>query len=223
MAAGEAERLTKTYLRPWRRSTNGFHSPIPINTINFNSPIVSSKKVTVHSHFEQAYLMMGVLAPSAADLDQVPMKVLNALFGVGMSSRLFVTLREKLGLAYEVSSFYPTRLDKSQWVIYLGLPKDQLSTAARALDNLLEQMAEHGPTDREVLQAKALIRGGFLMDRQSRRRQVWYRAWWEFLGRRDGYGEEFLERIDAVTPANLKCLMRRLLDQPRVTVTVVPK
>ena len=68
-----------------------------------------------------------------------------------------------------------------------------------------------------------MIRGAFLMDRQSRRRQAWYTAWWEFLGRGPDYGTEFLKAIDAVTPKQVHALARKMMDQPRVTVTVVPK
>ena len=141
-----------------------------------------------------------------------------------MSSRLFAKLREEFGLAYEVSSFYPTRLDVSQWVIYLGLPKEKLDTASRQLEKLLEQMVDRGPTSEEVRQAKAMIRGAFLMDRQSRRRQAWYAAWWEFLGRGLDYGDEFLRTVDAVTPKQLHALVSaRCFKQPRVTVAVIPK
>lgn len=167
--------------------------------------------------------MVGFPAPCAKDPDQIPLKVLNTLLGGGMSSRLFVTLREKLGLAYEVSSFYPTRLDRSQWVIYLGLPREKLETASRQLDQLLERLADLGPNAKEVTQAKAMIRGSFLMDRQSRRRQAWYAAWWEFLGKGAGYGDEFLAAVDRVTPRELGELLRRMLAQPSVTVRVIPK
>ncbi len=50
----------------------------------------------IRSSFEQAYLMVGWQAPGAIHSDQIPLKVLNALLGGGMSSTLFVTLREKL-------------------------------------------------------------------------------------------------------------------------------
>jgi predicted Zn-dependent peptidase len=140
-----------------------------------------------------------------------------------MSSRLFEELREKSGLAYEVSSFYPTRLDSSQWVIYLGLPKEKLKMASVQLDQLLDHLAKSGPTVSEVKQAKAMIRGAFLMDRQSHRRQAWYAAWWQFLGRGPDYGEEFLRAVDAVTPKQLHRLIQDILKQPRVTVRVVPE
>jgi predicted Zn-dependent peptidase len=182
-----------------------------------------SRTVKIRSSFEQAYLMVGWQAPGATHEDQIPLKVLNTLLGGGMSSRLFVTLRENLGLAYEVSSFYPTRLGTSHWVIYLGLPKEKLEAASEELDRLLRSLADKGPTAVEVLQAKAMIRGSFLMDRQTRRRQAWYAAWWDYLGRGPEYPKEFLRAIDAVTPGQLHALLRKMLQQPRVTVTVVPK
>jgi predicted Zn-dependent peptidase len=177
----------------------------------------------VPSSFAQAYLMVGWQAPGAKHADQVPLKVLNTLLGGGMSSRLFLTLREDLGLAYEVSSFYPTRLDRSQWVVYLGLPQEKLKLASQKLLEVLEKLADRGPSPAELLQANAMIRGAFLMDRQSHRRQAWYRAWWEFLQRGPDYGEEFLKAVDAVTAKTVQNLMRKILAQPRVTVTVVPK
>jgi zinc protease len=177
----------------------------------------------VPTSFEQAYLMVGWQAPGANHNEQIPLKVLNTLMGGGMSSRLFLTLREELGLAYEVSSFYPTRLDTSQWVVYLGLPREKLKIASQKLRELLEKFADRGPAAAELRQAKAMIRGAFLMDRQSRRRQAWYRAWWEFLGRGPGYGEEFLSAVDAVTAKTVQHLMRKILAQPKVTITVVPK
>lgn len=167
--------------------------------------------------------MVGCPAPRATEPEHIPLKVLNTLVGGGMSSRLFTVLREEAGLAYEVSSFYPTRLDASQWVVYLGLPEEKLSAASRRLDQLLAQLADRGPTLPEVRQAQAMIRGAFVMDRQSHRRLAWYQAWWEFLGRGTDYGDAFLAAVDAVTPKQLQTLLKTILSQPRVTVKVVPK
>jgi zinc protease len=80
---------------------------------------------------------------------------LNTLLGGGMSSRLFLTLREELGLAYEVSSFFPTRQQTSHWVIYLGLSAEKLALAERKLLEILDDLAEKGPLPAEVAQAKS--------------------------------------------------------------------
>ena len=89
--------------------------------------------------------------------------------------------------------------------------------------NFLEIWQTRVPTADEVRQAKAMIRGAFLMDRQSHRRQAWYAAWWEFLGRGANYGEEFLRAVEAVTPKQLQSLMQEIHQQSRVTVRVIPK
>lgn len=182
-----------------------------------------SMRKVVQSNFKQAYLMTGWQAPSAHHEDQMILKVLNTVLGGGMSSLLFVKLREELGLAYEVSSFYPTRFDLSQWVIYLGLPAERLAVASKRLEQLLEDLARKGPHDREMQQAKAMIRGAFLMDRQSRRRQGWYNGWWEFTGRGLDYGKQFLRGVDAVSATQVRDLLRTFLEKPRVTVKVVPQ
>jgi zinc protease len=48
------------------------------------------------------------------------LKLLSTYLGNGLSSRLFVELREKRGLAYDVSAFFPSRLGMSQFVAYMG-------------------------------------------------------------------------------------------------------
>jgi predicted Zn-dependent peptidase len=222
MPAKEAAHAIEKHLKNWGaarrpRSGQSRKDPAPINL-----PLRHGE-VVVPSKFEQAYFMLAWPAPRASSPDHLPLKVLNTLLGGGMSSRLFVTLREKWGLAYEVSSFYPTRLDTSHWVIYLGLPAEKLSIAAKKLNELLDQMVRHSPAAHEVTQAKAMIRGAFLMDRQSRRRQAWYAAWWEFLGRDPDDGTTFLKAVDAVTPEDLHKVAKRLLEQHRVTVKVIPK
>lgn len=173
--------------------------------------------------FEQAYLMTGVQAPAAFDPGYMGLKLLNTLFGGGMSSRLFVQLREKLGLAYEVSSFFPTHLRPSQWVIYLGLPGERLPLAKRKLEELLAELAEKGPTESELVQARRMMKGAFVMERQTRRRQGWHAAWWEFLGRAPDYEGAYLKRLDAVTRKELRELAKRLLSRPRVTVEIAAK
>ena len=74
--------------------------------------------------------------------DQIPLKVLNALMGGGMSSRLFVTLRENLGLAYEVSSFYPTRLDVGANGLFISdCPAEKLKMASTKLERTPESIS----------------------------------------------------------------------------------
>jgi predicted Zn-dependent peptidase len=191
----------------------------------FGRPEILAKTVVeeIKSQSEQAYLMIGMQAPSASEPDFLALKVLNTALGGGMSSRLFLRLREQEGLAYEVSSFFPTRLQTSQWVVYLGCSPDKLELAHKRLVSLLAEVADRGLSASELRQAKEMMKGSFALDFQTRRRQAWYAAWWAFLGRRSGYEREFKEAVEAISSKNIRAVAERLLSQPRVTVRVAPR
>ena len=144
--------------------------------------------------------MIGVPAPTVYDSDYVTLKVLNTLLGGGMSSRLFLRLREELGLAYEVSSFFPTHLQASQWIIYLGTPPEKLPVARKALERVLATLQREGPSLAEVRQAAMMINGAYVMEHQTRRRQAWYAGWRHYLGQKADADQQFLNAVDRVTP-----------------------
>jgi len=105
-------------------------------------------------------------------------------------------LREELGLAYEVSSFFPTRWLSSEWVIYSRPSPGKLPLARKELERILNALIHRPPRADEVQQAIAMIKGSFLMEQQTRRRQAWYTAWWEFLGKGHDYNKHFIGAIE---------------------------
>jgi zinc protease len=214
----QAERLLERTFGTWAPPAIETE-PLPVLAIPSKS---SRRRVEVSARFEQAYVMQGVLAPMAHDSSAMTLKVLNTVLGGGMSSRLFVQLREDRGLAYEVSSFFPTRLRPSHWVVYLGCAPERRKEAERALNQLLAHTAQRGVSDAEIRQAKEMMKGSFAMDYQTRRRQAWYAAWWEFLGLGGEYATRFPKIVDNVSRAEVNRLARQLLSMPRLTVEVAP-
>jgi zinc protease len=213
----QARQHAERTLRHWKS-----RAPAPLRQDGHFSEFKQSRSTSLHARFEQAYYMTGMQAPSVLGPDYMTLKVLNTVLGGGMSSRLFLRLREDLGLAYEVSSFFPTHLLSSQWVIYLGLPPQKLPVARRELKKILDALERQGPRREEVQQAIAMIKGSYVMEHQTRRRQAWYAAWWHFLGREGNPDQQFLSELKQVTPQRTHALARRLLSQPRVTVEVAP-
>lgn len=207
------------------RHLGGWRSPATPVPTRGAAPIPAPRNHTeqLQAPFQQAYFMTGLLAPKTSDPDYLALKLLNAIVGGGMSSRLFLQLRERLGLAYEVSSFFPSRLQSSQWVLYMGLPAERLELAKRKMNELLHELMDHGPTELEMKQAKQMIKGAFVMERQTRRRLCWQSAWWEFLGREPNYENQYVQKFDALTRTDLTRVARRLLSSPRISIEVVPR
>jgi predicted Zn-dependent peptidase len=70
---------------------------------------------------EQTHLWLGFRAFNTFDLRQYTLEVLNAVLDAGMSSRLFQLLREKLGLAYYVNSWFSLKTDTGWWAVSAGV------------------------------------------------------------------------------------------------------
>ncbi len=180
--------------------------------------VVSEKR-----KFEQACLMIGYQVPPVTHPDYLALKLLNTLLGRGMSSLLFQELREKNGLGYEVASFYPSRLGPSKFVIYIGLDRKNLNFAKEKIltliGNLTKEIVSQG--DR-IEAAKNYLRGDYLLDHQTNKRQAWYLGWWEILGMGWQYDQIYPEKIKTVAAFDLVKVLRKYFRQNYLQVEVVP-
>ena len=75
----------------------------------------------VNRRTEQANLVVGARSASYLDPERYAVDVLNAVLGDGMSSRLFLELREERALAYDVHSFTIKHRDSGALAMYIGL------------------------------------------------------------------------------------------------------
>jgi predicted Zn-dependent peptidase len=117
---------------------------------------------------------------------------------------LFTELREKLSLAYEVSSFYPTRRQQSRFVVYMGLDAKNLDRAGKRIDELLQELTTTPVTEQELQDTKNYIRGMYLLDRQTVSRQAWYAGWWEIMGPGYAFDERYLDTLMEVSVADIQ-------------------
>src|SRR5712692_9392986 len=81
---------------------------------------------------EQAHVCIGWRGVPQVHPDKYTLDMLNAVLGEGMSSRLFLELREKRALAYDVHSFSSNYVDAGHEVIYAGIAPDRISEVVEA-------------------------------------------------------------------------------------------
>jgi len=81
---------------------------------------------------EQAHVCIGWRGVPQVHPDKYTLDMLNAILGEGMSSRLFLELREKRALAYDVHSFSSNYVDAGHEVIYAGIAPDRISEVVEA-------------------------------------------------------------------------------------------
>jgi zinc protease len=177
------------------------------------TPRVSESRPT-----EQAQLLVGYPAPPIGHPDHVPLKLMNAILGAGMSGRLFRTLRDEEGLAYAVGSFYPTRMVASRLVIHIGTALVTLAQAEAGIAREVGRLREEPVPPDELERGKAFLTGALALDLRTNARQGFYLGFFELMGVGHGYLARYPEAIDGVGSDAVQRVARRWLTESSVAV-----
>jgi zinc protease len=167
---------------------------------------------------QQSILMLGYLAPSVRSPDYAALKLLSTYLGNGLSSRLFVELREKRGLAYDVSAFYPTRLFAASFVVYMGTAPENTNTALAGLRKEVDLLSGDELLENSLQTAKNKILGQYALGKQTNGQVAQVYGWYEILGLGIEFDREFQEQIAAVTATDAMTAACQYLREPYVSL-----
>ncbi len=169
---------------------------------------------------EQVHFCLGVESLSYTDPDFFALQVFSTALGGGMSSRLFQEARENRGLCYSVSTFGSSYADSGLFGIEAGTAAEAIPELVRVIEAETAALVAD-PSEAEIARAKAQLRANLLMSLES-----CYAVCEELarqllcLGRRMPT-EEVLARLDAVDPAAIRRVGRRLFRGKPVTVAAI--
>ncbi|TMC98760.1 MAG: insulinase family protein [Chloroflexi bacterium] len=166
----------------------------------------------VNRRTEQANLIVGARAPGYRDADRFVLDVLNIVLGEGMSSRLFLELRENRGLAYDVHSFTVKLWDSGALGIYLGCEPRQARAALAAAVAELRRLAEEPLSEEELGRAREYARGRLVLHLEGTNSMCSYLGQQELLGGEILLPETVVARIEAVTAEDVRRLAAGILD-----------
>ncbi len=169
---------------------------------------------------EQTHLSIAAPGLSLRHPDRYALDLLSVILGEGMSSRLFVELRETRGLAYDVHSGVAHFLDSGALVITAGVDPKRLYDAVKAIMEELGKLRDGVPSE-ELERAKRLVAGRLLL----RMEDNWTLASWAgnqelLLGEISGV-DEVIESIRAVSQEDLRKVANDLLVGDRLNMAVV--
>ena len=155
-----------------------------------------------HKEIEQAHLMLGFPGLSAQDPDRFALSLLMGALGDGMSSRLFVSLREDLGLAYDVHAFSSSLMDTGAAAIYLAVDPDNAMQALEATMAELSRIREGIPAP-ELHKILEYTKGRMLLNMEDTRAvSAWYGGQALLLDRTRSV-DEVVADLEAVTQDDL--------------------
>ncbi|MBC6418700.1 MAG: insulinase family protein [Prochloron sp. SP5CPC1] len=167
---------------------------------------------------QQSIVMLGYLGDQIQSKDYAALKLLSTYLGNGLSSRLFVQLREKRGLAYDVSAFYPSRLDRSQFVVYMGTAPENTAVAVEGLGTEVERLSQVNLTEAELQGAKNKLLGQYALGKQTNGEIAQIFGWYESLGLGIEFVRQFQEDIAEVTTEMARTVAQRYLTEPYISL-----
>lgn len=181
-------------------------------------PLLNPSQQEIIQDTQQSIVMLGYLGTKVNLQDYPVLKLISTYLGNGLSSRLFVELREKRGLAYDISAFFPTRLAVAPFITYMGTAPSNTEIAIAGLSHEVERLTQITLSDSELQGAKNKLLGQYALGKQTNGEIAQTYGWYETLGLGVEFDRSFQAAIAAISPEQIKEVALRYLTQPYISL-----
>ena len=169
---------------------------------------------------EQTHLCLALPGLSLQDPRRFTLDLMNVILGEGMSSRLFIEIRDKLGLAYNIHSYLDHFQDSGALTVYAGVHPKNLEIGISAILEQLTLLKEK-VSEAELTKAKERSKGRLLLRMEDSRSVAGWVGGQEILNGSILDVEEVVAIIDKVTAEEMCALAKELLVGDRLRLSVV--
>ena len=170
---------------------------------------------------DQANIVLGMSGLDREDKRRYAVRVLAAILGEGMSSRLFLQVRERRGLAYHVGADHEFYKDVGAFTVDAGVKLEKIDEALEVILSELEKITKEEVGDEELKKAKEMIRGRLAIRSESTNFLAEYFGINFILDGRVETFEEYLINIDMVTKKDLKEVAKYLFDKKNYNLQII--
>ncbi len=185
-------------------------------------PLLGPRVLMRRRKTEQAHICLGVRAFSYLHPDRFVLDLLNTVLGEGMSSRLFLNIRERLGLAYDVHSFTQKHRDTGLLGVYLGVDPKQALSAVNAVLAEMRNLGDHELTEEDLGRAKEFTKGRLRLELESTNGVSFWLAYQELLLGSIKTIEEEVALVDAITAEDVRRVANEVLRAPIQMAVIGP-
>ena len=172
----------------------------------------------------QAQILQGWLVPQIGCDDYPVLMLLNIILGAsGLSSRLFLELREKKGLAYTVRTAYETHNKSAVFSIYIGTEPSNIQTSINGFKEEIEKIKTIPVTDEELHNAKNNLIGKQQFIAETNTQQANMMAYYSIMGLPFDYQKELIKKITEVTPEQIQQCANKYFTEDFVLAVLKPE
>lgn len=197
-----------------QRSMRGF---TPFKTLKQQAPRVN----LYHKQTDQVNLVLGVEGFDRGDQRKYPSRVLGIILGEGMSSRLFIQIRERRGLAYRVSAGHEAYSDTGCFVAHAGLKLEKAEEGLKVIQDELLRTVDEQVSAVELQKAKDMERGRMALRIESTNFLAEYFGVKFALDRELETFDDYLKKIDAVTVEQVQAAAKVLFKKEKFNLQII--
>lgn len=170
---------------------------------------------------DQAHINLGLRAYSRFHPKFETLEVIAMILGGGMSSRLFLEVREKLGLAYRIRTGVIGYKETGDVTTYAGLNNENLIKALEIILREHKKLTQELVPERELNRVKDQVRGSFVLDLETSDSQASFYGEQELLERKIETPEQRLAKITAVTSENILEVARDVIKPEKLNLALI--
>ena len=170
---------------------------------------------------DQTHFILGVRSFDFFHEDRHVLAVLSTILGGGMSSRLFMAVRERRGLAYSVHTGTDAYHDAGYLSTQCGVEHENLEKTIAVILEEYKRIATELVPEKELLKAKEHIKGSMAMHLESSDDIVGYLVDQEVLKGEIVLPKDRYEKIDAVTSEDVRRVAEMIFRPERLNLAVI--
>ncbi len=179
----------------------------------------------VYKKTEQAHLALGVRGYNLFHPDRYALGVLATILGGGMSSRLFIAVRERRGLAYYVHAVSENYADVGHFVTMAGVDLVKIDEAIRVILEEYKKLqvpnSDSKITKEELAKAKEFLKGRLILELEDSKNMASIFGTSEVLENRIKTPEEIIALIDKVTLHDLSRVAEDIFRKEKLNLAVI--
>ncbi len=179
------------------------------------------KVLAINKNIDQVNLSLAVRTFPLNHKEELNAKLLAIILGGAMSSRLFINLRERNGLAYYVKSDVEFYSDAGYLTTQAGVPTQQTSKAVKIILAEYQKLTQELVSPVELQKAKDLLRGRLLLQMEASDNLANWYARQTMLRPKILTPEDFLKKIEKIKPQELKNTANKIFINKNLNLALI--
>ncbi len=180
---------------------------------NYTLNVIPSKIELIDKEIQQVHAIVGKSTYGYKDDRRVKAALLTQVLGEGSSSRLFQSVRERNGIAYQINSFLNSFYDVSSFGVYFSTNEKMVDRALSIVLKEFKKLREIKISEKELKKAKESIKGNLILSLENTSNRMIRMAQSELYYNKIKSVDEILKEIDSVTAEDILDISNELLQE----------